>query len=101
MENKLTPEIMQKVLNYAFDIVYYNPSMGMDMICEYLNNKFDIDARFNATSCYIDGERVFSVEFSHEGPSNWAVYKIRTYKNKDLKKVYDLSDVTDYDHTDD
>ena len=89
----LTDKIVKELFKESYHICYYSIDMAMDMMCEWLEREYGIDATWNLRSIYINNERVMSVEFSHEARCAFALYKIRTYNNKELQKVYDHTNV--------
>lgn len=68
-------EIFEKVLNDQKAICFQNTSMLLDVICEQLEAKYGIDARFCGRSVYVNGKRVFSVEVSKEAKDCVGLYK--------------------------
>ena len=89
----LTDKIVKEMFKEHYHICFYSIDMAMDMMCEWLEHKCGIDANWNHRSIYINNERVISVEFSHEARCAYALYKLRTYNNKELSKVYDHNNV--------
>ena len=92
-ENGFTEPIMIEVMSKAFGICWHSPIMALDAICNTLYINYGIDATWKSNSIYIDDTRILSIEFSHEGKSCWAIYKVRTYNLSSFKKVYNSEDL--------
>lgn len=68
-------EKIEAVLNEQKSICFQNTSMLLDIVCEQLEAKFGIDARFGGRSIYVNGERICSVEVSKEARDCVGLYK--------------------------
>lgn len=90
--NPLNNKIIKELFETHWPICYYNTEMAMDMMCEWLADR-GFDARFKSNSIYINGVRCLAASFSHEDRNAWALYTLRVYNGKDLKKVYSSQDM--------
>jgi hypothetical protein len=68
-------QAFEDVLTEQKAICFQNTSMLLDIVCEQLEAKYGIDARFGGRSVYVNGQRVFSVEVSKEARGCVGLYK--------------------------
>ena len=64
---------LTETLTNAKELLYYDTSMALDMICEELATK-GYNATFSGRSIYIDDVRVASIKTCKEAPQTIGIY---------------------------
>ncbi len=66
-------ETLRQALEKAKELLYYDTSMALDLICEDLAAN-GLNATFKGRSIYIDDTRVASVKTCKEAPQTVGIY---------------------------
>ena len=96
-------EITEKDLAHIFEVasgVFWDKETLCDNIWEHLEERCkpyinDFYVSYSSGIFKYKGQKLFKIEYSHEGRNAWAIYKLNTFNNKNLQPTYLSGELTD------